>query len=247
MLKQKLVLALLFIQLFSKAQMNDTTIAAPLIGVHFGGDIPLADLAKRYGPNMNAGLNFMYKTRKNYLFGLDFNYLFGKNIKEDVLANLKTSDGYIIDNSGYPADIRVTERIVTFNLTAGKIFNFLSANANSGLLVCGGAGYIQHKVHFVDAQVQIAAFNGDIRNGYDRLTNGISFHQFLGYMYLSDNRLLNFYSGFEFYQGLTKSVRKLNYDTGLADTKSRFDMLMGFRFGWIIPLYKKKPREFYYY
>ncbi|MBL7917939.1 MAG: hypothetical protein JNM96_06050, partial [Bacteroidia bacterium] len=220
MLKLKLLSFLFLFQLVCNAQRNDTTIAAPLIGVHFGGNLPLADLAKRYGPNMNAGINFMYKTKKNYLLGLDFNYLFGKNIKEDVLVNLKTEDGFMVDNSGYPADIRVSERVVTFNLYFGKVFNLLSANPNSGLVINGGAGYMQHKIHFVDAQVQIAAINGDIRNGYDRLTNGICFHQFLGYMYLSDNRLLNFYSGFEFYEGITKSVRKLNYDTGLSDTKS---------------------------
>ena len=65
-------------------------------------------------------------------------------------------------------------------------------------------------------------------------------------MYLSDNRLLNFYFGIEGYQAFTQSVRKLNYDTGLPDTKKRLDMLYGLRFGWILPLYKKTPNEFYY-
>jgi hypothetical protein len=109
-----------------------------------------------------------------------------------------------------------------------------------------GAGYFQSKIKLYDAQQKIAAVKGDLVYGYDRLSSGFSVTQFLGYMYLSDNRLLNFYFGIEGYQAFTQSVRKLNYDTGLPDTKKRLDMLYGLRFGWILPLYKKTPNEFYY-
>ncbi|MFO0357063.1 MAG: hypothetical protein ACK50A_08920 [Sphingobacteriaceae bacterium] len=229
-----------------RSQGNDSIIAAPLIGVHIGGNLPMADLAKRFGPNLNTGINIMYKTKKNYLIGIDGNYMFGRNIKENVMKNLTNEDGFIIDNEGYPADIKLSERLLTVNLHVGKILPFLSANPNSGLMINAGAGYMQHKIHFVDVQQKIAAINGDIRNGFDRLSNGISLYQFVGYIYLSANRLLNFYAGFESYQGFTKSVRKLNYDTGLADTKSRFDMAMGLRFGWILPLYSRAPKQYFY-
>lgn len=228
------------------SQVNDTVIAAPLIGIHFGGDLPFADMAKRYGPNLNTGINFLYKTKRNYLFGIDGNYMFGKNLREDVLKQLRIEDGTIIDNSGYPADIRVSERVVNVNLVFGKVFNVLSANPNSGLVITGGAGYMQHKVHFVDAQFQVAGINGDIRNGLDHLSNGFSLHQFVGYLFLSNNRLLNFYTGIESYQGFTKSVRKWNYNTGTADTQSRFDLLVGFRAGWILPLYSRAPKQYFY-
>lgn len=241
---------LLIIFIFSfnlvRSQANDSIIAAPLIGVHLGGNLPMADLAKRFGPNLNTGMNIMYKTKKNYLIGIDGNYLFGRNIKEDVMKNLTNEDGFIIDNEGYPADIKLSERLLTINLHFGKILPFLSANPNSGLMVNAGAGYMQHKIHFVDVQQKIAAINGDIRNGFDRLSNGLSLYQFVGYIYLSDNRLLNFYAGLESYQGFTKSVRKLNYDTGLADTQGRFDMVMGLRFGWILPLYSRAPKQYFY-
>lgn len=231
---------------FAFSQVNDSVIATPLIGIHFGGDLPLADLAQRYGPNLNTGLNLMYKTKRNYLLGIEGNYMFSKNIREDVLKQLKNEDGFMVDNSGYPADIRLSERVITINLHVGKILHVLAANPNSGLMINGGAGYIQHRVHFLDAQQQIAAINGDIRNGFDRLSNGICTYQFIGYMFLSTNRLLNFYTGFECYQGFTKSVRKWNYDTGLRDTKNRFDMLVGFRFGWILPLYSRAPKQYFY-
>jgi hypothetical protein len=48
------------------------------------------------------------------------------------------------------------------------------------------------------------------------------------------------------YEAYTISVRKVNYDTGLSDTKQNLDLINGFRLGWILPLYNKKPNDFYY-
>lgn len=245
-MKRLILLLLVGYATLSYSQKNDSTIAAPLIGVHFGGDLPFADMGKRYGANLNAGMNVMYKTKKNYLFGIDGNYMFGKNIKDDVLKQLKNDEGFVVDNAGYPADIRLSERVIAINLHAGKILHLLPANHNSGIMINVGAGYMQHRVHFFDAQQEVAAIHGDIRNGYDRLSNGICVSQFVGYMFLGDTRLLNFYFGIESYQGFTKSVRKINYDTGLPDTKSRIDMLLGLRFGWILPLYSRAPKQYFY-
>ena len=227
------------------AQM-DSSFALPLVEIHFGGHFPAGDLSQRYGPNLNAGGSFMYKTKKNYLFGVEGNYFFGRNVKEDVLVNLKSSGGFVIDNEGYPADLRVTERGTGFHLTCGKVFGLLSANPNSGLVVSAGVGYMQHKIHLYDAQQRVAAVSGNLKYGYDRLSNGYSFTQFIGYMFLSENKMLNFIAGFEAYEGFTQSVRKLNYDTGLPDTKKRTDILYGLRIGWILPLYKKRPQDYYY-
>jgi hypothetical protein len=108
-----------------------------------------------------------------------------------------------------------------------------------------GGGYLQHKIKLYDAQQKIAAIKGDLVYGYDRLTSGFSLKQFVGYLFLSENRFVNFYAGIESYQAFTKSVRKFNYDTGLPDTDGRVDLLTGIRLGWILPLYKKKPNEYY--
>jgi len=245
MKKILIIVCIVFVKLIS-SQSDSNAIAVPLIGVHFGGALPFADMGKRYGANLNAGFNFMYKTRKNILFGIDANYGFGRNIKDDVLKNLKTADGYVIDNSGYPADIRMSERVITITLHVGKLLPLGSPNPNSGLLLDAGLGYMQHKVHFVDINQQIASIKGDLRNGLDRLTNGICASQFIGYMYLSDNRYFNFYTGVEAFEGITKSVRKFNYDTGLPDTKSRLDILLGLRIGWILPLYSRTPKNYFY-
>jgi hypothetical protein len=247
MLKNSVLIFLLFSVGLCSAQKDSTEpVAAPLLGVHFGGDLPFADMGKRYGSNLTTGINFMYKTKKNFLFGIDGNYGFSRNMKEDVLAQMKNSDGFLVDNSGYPADLRVSERVLDIVLHVGKLFPFGSPNKNSGLMVDAGFGYMQHRIHFLDANVQIAAVNGDIKNGFDRLTNGFVVSQFVGYMFLGERRLLNFYMGVESYEGFTKSVRKLNYDTGLPDNASRLDVLVGLRVGWILPLYSRTPKNYFY-
>jgi hypothetical protein len=229
----------------AKAQ-TDSAMFIPLLGVHFGGQLPFGDLSQRFGPSLNAGGSFMLKTKKNWIFGADYNYFFGRNVKEDVLSQLKNSDGFMIDNEGYPADVRVTERGMGIHLFAGRVFRLSKNNPNSGLMINIGLGYLQHKIKLYDAQQKIAAIKGNLAHGFDRLTSGLSTTQFIGYLHLSENRLTNFYAGVEFNEAITKSARKLNYDTGLADTKQRLDILMGLRIGWILPLYKKMPNNFYY-
>ncbi len=226
--------------------MDSNAVFAPLVSIHLGGHLPGGDLANRFGADLNLGGSFMIKTKKNWLFGIESNYLFGRNVKEDVLVQLRNEDGEVTDNRGYPADIRITERGFGIHLTGGKIFKFLRANPNSGFMLTGGVGYLQHKVKLYDGQQEVASIRPPLSYGLDRLTSGISLTQFVGYMYLSDNRFLNLYAGVEFYEAFTTSVRKLNYDSALPDNKKRMDRLYGLRFGWILPLYKKKPNEFYY-
>ena len=110
-----------------------------------------------------------------------------------------------------------------------------------------GIGFLQHKKRIEVTGNVVPELTRDYRKGYDRLSNGPAITQFIGYHYLSNRRLINFFGGFEAIAALTKNRRGYNYDTMEYDNKQRFDLLYGIRFGWIIPLYKKKPKEFYFY
>jgi hypothetical protein len=225
----------------------DTLVTVPLVGINFGGQLPFGDLGQRFGPNLKVGGAFLIKNKKNWIYGLEAFYMFGRNVKEDVLKQLKNTEGYVTDNEGYPADIRVTQRGLGVHAHFGKVLNFDKDLPNSGIMVTVGAGFLQHKIHLYDAQTKIAAIKGDLRQGYDRFSGGLSLSQFIGYLHISENRFLNFYAGFEAYQTFARSFRKQNYDTGLPDTGRRFDGLFGARIGWILPLYKRTPDDYYYY
>ena len=243
-----LALVLLSGRTFSQRKsLRDSVYHVLIVGLQIEGQLPGADLAHRFGPSISAGLPVLYKTGKNILFGIEANYFFGTRIKEMVMSNLYTPDGTITDANGNPGAIRLNERGWNIYGMFGGIINKLGHNKNSGVMVLAGLGYLQHKINIYDVGGGLLQIHGNLVKGYDRLTGGFACSQFIGYMYISQNRIANFYFGFEFQEGFTKGLRGYQYDLMAADNKSRFDVMYGFRFGWLLPLYKRAPKEFYYY
>ena len=250
-----LVLASSLLPHFSSAQnVKDSSLFFPMLKFSYAIQLPGGDLAKRFGYNSNVGLNFSIKTKSNLFFGASGSFFFGDQIEENgILDSLKTSTssgantGFIIDQSGFPATVRLFERGFTVSFHAGKIFPVFSPNKNSGIILYGGPTFMEHKIKMDDIGHQAPQLVDPYPKGYDRLTAGFGAHEFIGYVYFSNKRLLNFFGGFEFTQAFTKSQRSFDYDLRKADTEKRFDMLNGIRIGWILPLYKKTPQEFYYH
>lgn len=241
-------LLLLSTAYFSRAQnVKDSSLFIPMVKISYAVHVPAGNLADRFGVNSAIGLNFSIKTKANWFFGFDGGFIFGNQIKEKgILDSLKTSSGFIIDQNGNPSTVRLFERGFTASLHIGKLFNLFSKNKNSGLLVYAGPTYLQHKIRIDDIGRQSPQLVSGYIPGYDRLTSGFGLHEFIGYVYLGNNRILNFFAGFDLFQAVTKSQRSYNYDTMKSDTDTRFDMLSGFRIGWVLPLYKGTPQEFYY-
>lgn len=227
----------------------DSAISSFSLSLNYAVQIPGGDLRWRYGPNSSIGGSCFYKTKKNVFFGAQWNYLFGKKLYgENPLDSIMTSDGFVIDKEGKYADIRMFERGFTLGFSAGKVFNsFLSPNKNSGFLLTGGIGYLQHKIKIYDNGSRSPQLSKEYLKGYDRLTSGFTTTQFVGYWYMSKNRFVNFYGGVEFIQGFTKSRRSWDYNLMRADTENRIDLLSGIRIGWVIPLYKRTSQNTYYY
>jgi len=217
-----------------------------LVYMSYAIQLPGGDLADRFGINSSLGLAGDFKTKKNFSFGLSGSFIFGNKVKEDVLASLKNSYGDIIDNSGNIADVLVLERGFTVNANAGWIWPLVGPNPNSGILFKIGGGFLQHKVRIEANKNYVPQIQGEYVKGYDRLTNGLLLTQFIGYQYLSNKRLINFYAGIELMQGFTKNRRDYNFDLMGPDNTNRLDFLYGIRAGWILPIYRRPPKEIYY-
>ena len=110
-----------------------------------------------------------------------------------------------------------------------------------------GAGYIQDKIRIHNPGNTAPQILGDYKKGYDRLNGGIAVTGSLGYMYLSNTRLLNFSLSFEFMQAWTNPYRKRNFDTGKQDTRNLNSQFYTIKVFWMIPLYRRVPREYYMY
>ncbi|MEY2764137.1 MAG: hypothetical protein RLZZ205_561, partial [Bacteroidota bacterium] len=118
-------------------------------------------------------------------------------------------------------------------------------NPNSGLLATAGLGFMTHKIRIEHQSHEINALQGEYLRGYDRLTTGLMGRAFLGYFYMSNNKLVNLVAGLEWIQGQTKNVRGFNYDTQQLDNQKRSDGYLGFKLGWVLHLYQRAPDKFY--
>ncbi len=244
-LKIHLLFLLLFCLSTTYAQINDKTIKTTgvLLNIHYGVEIPTGILADRFGTGFSLGLTPVYMTSKQWFFGVEGKFLFGAGVYEDVLSNLRTADGEIIGQNKSFAVTVLNQRGYFLGGTVGKLITF-PENEHSGIRVSANAGILRHKVR-IDDSGGIPQLTGDYRLGYDRLTYGLGFTEFIGYQRLSKNGKANFYAGMEFTQGFTKNRRTVNYDTGLADTALRKDILWGFQVGWVLSLYDATKEVFY--
>jgi len=220
----------------------------PFFQASYGFALPGADLAKRFGAASSVSPAFFFKTKNNWLAGLSFSYMFGNKIKQDSLFhNLKTSTDEIIDGNGTYAQVYTFQRGIYPAFYIGKIFNFLSSNPNSGPCIMLSAGLFQHKIRIDNPLNAAPQLRDDYRKGYDRLTNGLGISEFVGYYYFSDNRILNFYAGFESLQAWTKCRRDYNFDDMSVDNSKRFELSTGFKVGWIIKLSGRNKKDYFYY
>lgn len=242
----------LFLFLFPRiavAQQNirDSVLSFSMIGASGAWQIPGGDLDERFGNNFNIGGVFQWKTKKNIILGVDGQFIFGNKVKENnILDSLATKDGNIISSAGEFADIILYERGFKFEIKIGKIFPVFGPNKNSGIMTTLAGGLLQHKIRIENQGSSIPSIEDDYKKGYDRLSNGLCFTAFAGYMNFGNKRLVNFYAGVEFTQAFTENRRSFNFDSQEQDLKKRNDMLMSIRLGWVIPLYKRAPKDFYY-
>ncbi|MDF1696183.1 MAG: hypothetical protein P1U56_10140 [Saprospiraceae bacterium] len=203
----------------------------------YGVEFPFADLSDRFGRNLKFTLGAERITKSNWIFGLEFSYMFGDTVKEDVLAHLRLSNNEILGADNGYADSFTRERGVFVGANFGKLIPF-KANSRSGLRITCAAGLLSHYVRVQDEAGSLPQIEGDYLKGYDRLTRGLALRQFVGYQHIAEDKRVNFYIGLEFTQGFTKSVRDVNFDTGLATNKStRFDGLIGIKAAWILPFF----------
>jgi hypothetical protein len=233
-----------------QAQVNlkDSVMRLSLVQFSYAGQLPGGDLAKRFGFNSNIALSYSFKSKKNLLLGLDFTYLFGRSIRESgILDSISTKSGhYLIDINGELADVRFYERGFSTTIWFGKLFPLSKKNVNSGLVTNIGLGFLEHHIKIEDIGNKSPQLTGDLRKGYDRLTNGPAVSEYIGYTYLSNSRYVNFFFGLELMQAFTQNRRAWDYDLMAQDTKQRIDLLYSLRVGWILPLYKREPKAFYY-
>lgn len=233
----------------AQKSIKDSTIAIHLIEAHFSLQVPGGDIADRFGTNSMVGAGYLYKTSGNWLLGAEGGFLFGSNIKDSdkILDNIETEDGNIVDLGGIYATYHYNERGILMLGKVGKVFTLNKPNINSGIAAGIGAGFLQHKILIEHRDKTAPQITGDYTKGYDELKRGPALNVFLGYLYLSNNRIINFYAGAEMTVAFTENVHPYSFNKMEFNTGKFTDMLYSVKIGWFIPVYRRAPKDFYYY
>jgi len=244
-----LIFSLLFILFGTKAgnPVKDTIIRVIAIEPQYSINIPGGDMLHRFGYCSTIGGKLSYKTTKNWLWNIQGNFLFGDQVKQtNLFPGIQTENGNVIDGNGNFSEIYLFERGMTFSFNGGKLFPIIGPNPNSGIVFTQGIGFLQHKIRIESPENLTPQIFGEYAKGYDHLSNGIAFNQFIGYKHLSNSNRANFYFGFEIIEAWTKNRRSFNFDSKGPDNRQYLDVLYGFRIGWTLTLQKRSPQDFYY-
>ena len=217
---------------------------------HYGFFIPAGDLSDRFGNNFYAGFGSEYISQSDLIFGFEGGIRFGNQVKEDALAALRNDQGEvmgIVDGVGVLGNVSLRQRGYYVGGKIGKLFPVSSVNKRSSIRATIGLGIFQHRIRIQDDDGSIPALEGDLTNGYDRLSNGLSLQEFIGYQIMSQDRRMNFYFGLEFYQAFTQGRRSFDINLMAPDDEKRTDLSFGLKVGWIVPIYLQKSEQEIYY
>jgi len=232
--------------LFSQEKSDETNIF--MLALNYSYQIPECDLKNRFGPNSAIGIELTKKNNANYLFKFSGNLINGNDIRENnIFDPIDGNNGEIINIDGQIPIIRLFERGAQLHFDFGKKINLNINESETGIIPSFGIGYVYHKIFIETLMGEIPQLNEDLQKGYDRLTGGFSLKQSIMFMYLSKNEKINFHVGLEVIECWTKDLRIQNYSTGTIENKNRFDVFIGLKAGWILPLRKRTTSSFYYY
>lgn len=212
-----------------------------LLCFNYGRVTTKGNLGQRFGGANTVGFTAAYKFGKNFQVQAGINTIFGSIVREyGVFDTMIGKSGYLIDVNGNYAQVKQYMRGYHWHIDLGKIIPVNSFDRNSGILLTGGLGFMQHKIKYTFQRTLLPQLEGEYAKGYDRLTNGLMFRGFVGYQRIDPKAMFNFIAGVEYLHGFTKNRRSFNFDTRVAETASRNDIMLGLKVGFMITISGRK-------
>ena len=214
-------------------------------------NIVLADLKKEFKNNLAIGTDLGVKMKNNWSIDFGFKYYFGGEVDTNILKSMFKHllvDGHFIKQTGEATtEVKFEFRGISFHLQTGKIIPVSKRFLNSGIWLKAGIGVTQHFINIKNLEDAVPHLRPEYKKGYDRLTLGFSLYQFVGYAHFNKRNLFCAYAGVEFFENFAKRQRDYDYSLMKKDDTKLFEAMIGFKIGWIIPLYKHDPNAVFYY
>jgi len=231
-------------------KVNEVSSSIPFFYGFYGYQWPGGEMKRQFGSNSVLGFGFNWKTASNWLFGAEYDFIFGNDVKNgtEIFKHLINSNGDIISGGGTPSLVATFERGNTMGVKFGKLFPVIKSDKNSGVFFTIGTGYMMHKIRIEVENEGTPQLAGDYKRGYDRLSGGFMLNQAIGFMYFGKKSLLNFTFSLEAFEGWNKAYRDYYFDTMEPPPGERqFDLLIGPKIAWMIPIRARNTGTYYYY
>ena len=224
---------------------NNAVIIAPIYTAQF----PFGNMADRFGFNSLFGMYIAYKTKKNWIVGLEGSFLFGTTVKENyVLDKISLPSGQLVGQTNALIRPKLQEMGASLKFTFGKVVPFSEKYPDAGLLFLTGFGFLSHKININVKGSTLPQLDKTYRKGYDRMANGPVISQFIGGVFMARRKYVSAYAGLQFDLAFTQGRRPYDFYSMQPMHDKRIDMFLGIRVGWIIPVFTQtSEKEYYYY
>ncbi len=219
----------------------------PYVYATYSLQIPSGDLVTDFGEGSEIGGGAGIKTKLNWMIGAEATLLFGGEVKQNTLEGLLNSSNQITNMYGEPGIISMRQSGFKVIGTLGKIISVFGVNQNSGILIRGNLGFLQHKIYIESDGNNVPQLMGDYVKGYDRLCNGMMVGEFIGWQNFSNNGAYHFIIGFEFTQAFTENRRDWDFATKQKIDDNRLDLIYALKLGYYIPFRQKQSTGYFYY
>lgn len=243
---------MLFTSLSLVGQVNVRDSVSPgwMINIRTGMLFPQMDLGDAFGESYTIGVGAFYKDENNWLYGVNGDFWFGSTVyaHESILNGISNNNGNVMDHFGNFGNVLTYQRGWLIGGDFGKLFHQWGGNANSGVFMTLGGGFMQHRVRLESASRNSIVYQieAEYQRGYDRLNLGWMSRFNIGYLNAHTGKTLNFMIAAEIMYGQTTNVRGYNWDTGMEDTGINHNLTIGLRFTWFFPIYDKNFQTFFY-
>ncbi|MBI1183867.1 hypothetical protein GC194_06325 [bacterium] len=232
------VLSVLWQLGFGQTHLRDSVMAVTTFQFGYSANLTAGNLSEKTDLLNNIMPSLCHKNRHNWTFELGVGALLGTNALEtNTPAGIYSEVGIPISTEGVLEQVKVRFQGYTVQFQTGKLIVPSRYNKNTGLWLCGGLGYMRHKLRFVYKGSNVPQLNDPYVKGYDRLTNGLALNQFIGYRRYSNKNNFNFSFGLEIVEGFTKNRRSWNYDVFGPLPNLRHDIYYGLKFNLLLPFY----------
>jgi hypothetical protein len=220
----------------SSATKQPLFFSAIVLDAKYGMFLAQGDMQTHFRNGIDFGARVNYFSRQNWIFAIEGQYFFNDKIRTDVVANLRNAQGFIVDKYGVSNDVKQGMRGFFLSASLGKLFLIQpQKRQRAGIETRLAVGYLQHWIRIKNTNRDLVQLSGDYIKGYDHLHAGIGVQPYVGFRYMSKNRLVNLFGGIDLLMGFTKNQRAWNYDEQKADKAQKLDLMPSLRVGISIP------------